>query len=158
MSHLQQAQAFEEADVLFEAAKHYALALDHNEVANRSDAIRAALTFFEAKDNLPGRIAEDEYRYFDLWIARAMQCGAASDAAYWKAYDAMIYGDGPDIIEEARRWHAEGCRDALLTLALHSPEEFAEAAAEFAHGLRPQRTYRERYIYSILGHRFYKSL
>ena len=154
MSHLQQAQAFEEADNLFDAAKHYALALDQDETATAQEAIRAAITFFEAKDNLPGRIAEDEYLYFDRWIARAKSCGAGPDAAYWNAYDAMIYGDGPEVVDVARDWLVQGCRDALLTLALHFPEEFAEAATVLAQESRSRHTYRERYLYSILGHRF----
>ena len=154
MRHLQQAQMFEEADNLLEAAKHYALALDQDEPATPQAAIRAALTFFEAKDNLPGRIAEDEYLYFDRWIARAESSGAGPNASYWKAYDAMIYGDGPEIVVAARDWYAQGCRDALLTLAPHFPEEFAEVAAPFAEELRQKRTYRERYLYSILGDRF----
>jgi len=154
MRHLNQAQAFEEADNLFDAAKHYALALDQNEPSTAQEAIRAALTFFEAKDNLPGRIAEDEYLYFDRWIARAEACGAGPDAVFWKAYDAWIYGDAPQITDGARDWYSQGCRDALLTLALDFPGEFAEAAVPFAEEQRPRRTYRERYLYSILGHRF----
>ncbi|RZJ29006.1 MAG: hypothetical protein EON85_07825 [Brevundimonas sp.] len=153
MGHLQQAQAFEEADDLFEAAKHYALAYDQEETADDAEALRAALTFFEAKDNLPGRIAEDEYLYFERWIDRAAKYGS-SDAAYWKAYDAMIYGDGADVLEEAHDWHAAGSKDALLTLSTHLPERFAEEAKDFTLSLRRQRTYRERYLYSILGHRF----
>ncbi|MGH6977711.1 MAG: hypothetical protein ACRED4_00210 [Brevundimonas sp.] len=156
MGHIAQAQAFEVDDNLFEAARHYALALDQGEITDSEAAIRAALTFFEAKDNLPGRIQEDEYWYFDRWIAQAAMWGAGPQATFWKAYDAMIYGDGCRVTDAAREWYVQGCQDALLILAVQFPEEFSDAATAFAEQLRTQSTYRERYLYAILGHRFDK--
>ena len=154
--HLTQAKAFEEADDLANAARHYALAFDQNEAADSAAALHAALTFFEAKDNLPGRIAEDPYHYFTRWIDVADELGCAN-ASFWRAYDAMVYGDGPTFPDQARDWLSKGATDALLTLAIEWPEQFGVTAADFVKTLRPLKTYRERYLYSILGQPFDKA-
>ena len=158
LSLLTQAALAEESDDLAAASALYASALDAGEAGDASSAIHAALTFFWAKDGGSPPIELDAYWYFDRWIAQAATWGAGLTAMYWKAYDAMIYGDGSPITDLARDWYAEGCEDALLTLAVHYPEEFAEQATAFAERLRARRTYRERYLYSILGHRFDKAI
>jgi len=139
------------------ASALYAAALDSGEIGDASSAIDAALTFFEAKDGGQPAIEQDAYWYFDRWIAQAEMWSAGPAAIYWKAYDAMIYGDGPAITDLARDLYDEGCRDALLTLAIHNPDQFAEEAAAFVRSLRSKSTYRQRYLYSILGHRFDKA-
>ncbi len=138
------------------ASRLYAEALDVGEVGDADIGMRAALTFFEAKDGGSPSIDCDACWYFDRWIAQAAMWGAGLNTIYWQAYDAMIYGDGPEITDRARAWYAQGCQDALLTLAVYHPDEFGIQASAFAAELRPRRTYRQRYLYSILGHRFDK--
>jgi hypothetical protein len=157
---LRRAMAAEEAGELVAAAAEYALALDEREAVDAATAIRAALTFFEAKDGATPAISQDAYVYFDRWIAEAARLGAGDIASYWKAYDSLIYWqsfhppNGTALARDSRIWFARGCSDALLTLAVNFPEEFRETAAAFVKTLLPRRTYRERYLYSILGHRF----
>src|SRR5664279_4394847 len=89
--YIDRALAAEEADDIRSASANYALAIDVGEVADSTTAIRAALTFFEAKDGAHPKPAVDEYVYFDRWIAEAQRLGAGDLASYWKAYDSLIY-------------------------------------------------------------------
>ncbi len=155
-SNLATGMAAEAEDRLDDALAYYAAALDADEPATAEEALNAGLTFFEAKDL--GVVAASSVRhdlYFDVercsaWLRRAVDLGSPC-AEFWMHYDNLIYGDGKEFPELATTMLAQGCSDALLVLFHVDPPRYTPAVERFAATLRARKTYRERYLYSILG-------
>lgn len=158
-NHLARGVAAEADDRLEDALVAYAAALDAGEPTTAEQALNAGLTFFEGKDlGVAAANAVREELFFDAercsaWLRRADEAGSPC-AKFWISYDAEIYGDGKPFPELAIQLYERGCKDALLVLINHDPARYADSVGQFVATLREPKTYRTRYLRSILSPRF----